>query len=100
MKGRIMPFPKQTPRAFTRANVEMLDPNQIGVYGLLRQNVWVYIGKGDIRQRLLDHLDGDNPWIIREKPTHWFDEVTNGDPSRREESLIIEYRPICNKRVG
>lgn len=95
-----MPFPKQKPRALTRANVEMLYLNQIGVYGLFRKDAWVYIGKGDIRQRLLDHLDGDNPSIIREKPTYWVDEVTKGDPSRREESLIAEYRPMCNKRVG
>ena len=95
-----MPFPKQTPCAFTRINVEMLDPNQIGVYGLFRKDTWIYIGKGDIRQRLLDHLNGDNLCITREKPTHWVDEVTNGDLSSREESLITEYSPICNKRVG
>jgi len=95
-----MPFPQQIPRAFTRANVEALNPNQIGVYGLFRQDTWIYIGKGDIRQRLLDHLNGDNSGIIKEKPTHWVDELTNGDPSRREESLIAEYWPICNKRVG
>jgi len=95
-----MPFPQQTPRAFTRTNVEALNPNQIGVYGLFRQNVWVYIGKGDIRQRLLDHLNDDNPCINLQKPTHWVDVVTGVDPSRTEESLIAELRPICNKRIG
>lgn len=95
-----MPFPKQQPRLFTRENVMAINPNQIGVYGLFRQDAWVYVGKGDIRQRLLDHLNGDNTCISREKPTHWVDEVTSGDPSIREKQLIAEFQPICNQRLG
>ncbi|SYZ71950.1 hypothetical protein TRIP_C20065 [Candidatus Zixiibacteriota bacterium] len=95
-----MPFVQQEPRLFTRSNVEAIAPNQIGVYGLYRQGVWVYVGKGDIRQRLLDHLNGDNPLIARKSPTYWVDEVTNGDPSYRERQLITELQPICNKRIG
>lgn len=95
-----MPFPKQTPRGFTRANVLAINPNQIGVYGLFREGAWIYIGKGDIRQRLLDHLNGDNPAITRGRPTHWVDEVTTGDPSIREKTLIAECTPLCNQRVG
>jgi excinuclease UvrABC nuclease subunit len=95
-----MPFPQQTPKAFTRANVEALNPNQHGVYGIYRANdAWVYVGKGDIRQRLLDHLNGDNPCITREKPTHWVDEVTS-NADAREKQLIVELNPICNKKVG
>jgi excinuclease UvrABC nuclease subunit len=95
-----MPFPQQQPRLFTRASVESLNPNQIGVYGIFRQGTWLYVGKGDIRQRLLNHLNGDNPSIIREQPTHWVDEVTIGDPSLREKQLIAEFQPICNQRLG
>jgi hypothetical protein len=95
-----MPFVNQTPRLFTRQNVEALRVNQIGVYGLLKQNEWIYIGKGDIRQRLLDHLNGDNPCINRQRPSHWVNELTAGDPSTREQQLILEYQPTCNRRVG
>lgn len=95
-----MPFTQQTPREFNRYNVELLNPNQYGVYGLFKQGVWVYIGKGDIRQRLLDHLNGDNPCILRAQPTHWVGEVIVGDPSARETQLIEEFRPLCNQRVG
>lgn len=95
-----MPFPQQQPRLFTRANVEALKPNQIGVYGLFKHEQWVYVGKGDIRQRLLDHLNGDNSLITRENPTHWVDEVNNGDPSAREKQLIAELCPSCNRRIG
>jgi hypothetical protein len=85
-----------------RQNIENLKPGQMGVYGLFREGKWVYVGMGDIRQRLLDHLNGDNPCILRERPTHWVDEVWNAsaDRSRREEALIVELNPACNQRVG
>jgi len=95
-----MPFISQTPRPFTRQNVESFRPNQNGVYGLFKKDAWVYIGKGDIRQRLLDHLNGDNPCVLQLQPTHWVDEVITGDPSIRERELIDELQPICNQKVG
>ena len=94
-----MPFPKQTPRAFTKTNVEAIPKNQNGCYGLFKQGVWVYVGKGDIRQRLLDHLGGDNSCITGQAPTHWVDVVTN-DMDQREKELIAELNPICNKKIG
>ena len=94
-----MPFTQQTSRAFTRDNIIALNPGQNGVYGLFRTNQWVYVGKGDIRQRLLDHLNGDNPCITRDGPTHWVSEVMpNAD--EREKALIRELTPSCNQRVG
>jgi hypothetical protein len=95
-----MPFPEQTARPFTRRDVEALKPNQTGVYGLFKANTWVYIGSGDIRGRLLDHLNGDNPRITREKPTHWVDAVVAGDPVPVEKQLISECDPVCNRRAG
>ena len=95
-----MPFAQQDPRVFTRQNVEALRPSQFGVYGLFSQGEWIYVGKGDIRQRLLDHLNGDNRCIALHRSTHWVDEVITGDPSRREQQLILELQPICNQRVG
>jgi len=94
-----MPFPPQTSRVFNRVNVEAFSTNQLGVYGLFRQNQWVYIGKGDIRQRLLAHLNGDNPCITREQPTHWVYELTSNIDAR-ERQLITEFSPLCNQRVG
>lgn len=97
-----MPFATQTPRAFNRQNIEALNTNQSGVYGIFKQGVWVYVGKGDIRQRLLDHLNGDNPCILRQIPTHWVAEVIpNQTPmNNRERELILELNPACNMRVG
>jgi hypothetical protein len=36
-----VPFPKQNPRAFTKANVEKLKKGQIGCYGLFKGDTWV-----------------------------------------------------------
>jgi len=96
-----MPFTQQTPRVFTRENIETINPGQSGIYGLFKEGVWVYIGKGDIRKRLLDHLNGDNPCIVRAQPTRWVDEVCV-DPvmSSREQQLILECNPLCNQKVG
>ena len=94
-----MPFPQQTPRAFTKANIEAITPGQVGCYGLFREGVWVYIGRGDIRDRLLSHLGGGNSCITKEKPTHWVDMVTNED-EKNEKALILEFSPVCNKKVG
>ena len=94
-----MPFPEQNPNAFTRTAIEALNSDQTGVYGLYRQDVWIYVGRGDIRARLLDHLNGDNPCITREQPTGWVSEVTMYDVTREQE-LIRELRPACNQRVG
>ena len=95
-----MPFVAQTPRLLTENNVKMIRLNVNGVYGLVRNNIVVYVGKGDIRERLLAHLRGDNPLITRFAPTHWVDEIVVGDPSFREKQLILEYRPACNQKVG
>ena len=95
-----MPFPFQLGVPFVRFELEAIIPGQIGVYGLFNANGWVYIGKGDIRERLLCHLRGDNPFLTLMAPTHWVSEVTTFDPSIRERQLILELDPWCNRRVG
>ena len=80
-----MPFPQQTPRALTNANVEAITPGLMGVYGLFKLNQWVYIGRGDIRSRLLAHIGGDNPCITIQAPTHWVDEVTADHVNREKQ---------------
>lgn len=94
-----MAFPLQAPRNFTKAGVEALDPNQHGVYGIYHAKAWVYVGRGDIRTRLLSHVGGDNPRIIKENPTHFVAEVTKNEEVR-EKQLIVELNPIANQKVG
>ncbi|MBZ5569663.1 MAG: hypothetical protein LAN64_17690 [Acidobacteriia bacterium] len=94
-----MPFPPQTPRAFTTTNVQSLNPNRMGCYGLMKIGEWIYVGKGDIRERLLAHLNGDNLCIVRLGPTHWVDVVTR-DYDAEEKRLIRELTPTCNQTAG
>jgi hypothetical protein len=88
-----MPF-AQPGRPFTRSDVESLQPDLFGVYGLFRAAAWVYIGCGNITARLLAHLDGDDGCIARERPTHWTGEITPLDAARAK-TLIAELAPIC-----
>lgn len=94
-----MPFPHNHIRPFTREDILAIDPGQDGVYGLFKADQWIYIGKGDIRDRLLDHYNGDNYCISAQRPTHWIGWVTS-DMDRIERELIRELQPCCNQRVG
>ncbi len=94
-----MPFLAQTPGDFTRAGILRLSGHQMGVYGLYRTGVWIYVGKGDIRERLLAHLGGDNPEITTAGPTNWVAEVTP-NMDQRERELIAELGPVCNHQIG
>lgn len=94
-----MSFVQQPGRPFTKQNVETLPPNQVGVYGIYNASQWIYIGQGNLRERLLAHLSGDNPCILRNSPTHWVAEATS-DPAGREKVLLGEIATACNQRAG
>jgi len=85
---------------FNQKNVDN-SPDEDGVYGLVRgqQETIVYIGQGNIRDRLKSHFRGDNPCITREKPTEYYREVCD-DPEAREKELLDSYSTLCNKKAG
>jgi hypothetical protein len=66
----------------------------VGCYGLFRRDRWIYIGTGDIRQRLLAHLEGDSPSILRQRPTHWV-AVETADHESLERELVLACDPVC-----
>lgn len=93
-----MPFPQQNRLSFNQ--VGTLNPNQTGCYGIFRADgTPIYVGKGDLRARLMAHLNGDNPCIMRGQPSYVLTALAN-PPDEMEKHLIIEYQPICNQRVG
>ena len=94
-----MPFPKQTPRAYAKNMIEEVGEDKVGCYGIYKAKRWIYVGKGNVRQRLLGHLAGDNPRITRYNPTNYVFVLTD-DYDAEEKRLIKEYNPICNKKVG
>jgi hypothetical protein len=94
-----MAFHVQSPRLFDKASIEGLQAGHNGVYGIYRANQWIYVGKGDIRERLLGHLNGDNACVLKENPSRFVYEVTFL-MDEREQQLIQELNPICNRKAG
>ena len=93
-----MSFDNDKAWSFNREAIESFNAGQTGVYAIYNARKWIYIGRGDIRQRLLDHLDGDIPSINTNSPTHFRAEVTDNS-IRREQQLLREYMPACNQRL-
>jgi hypothetical protein len=93
-----MSFDNDKAWLFNREAIESFNAGQTGVYAIYNARKWIYIGRGDIRQRLLDHLDGDIPSIDTYTPTHFRAEVT-GDSIKREQQLLREYMPACNEKL-
>ena len=94
-----MPFDNDQPWVFDRQGIESFGASHTGVYAIYNAQEWIYLGRGDIRQRLLEHFDGDIPSIATHAPTHFRAEVT-ADPINREKQLLREYPPSCNPRVS
>ena len=93
-------FPPQVRMPFSREVVDDIDDGQVGCYGLLAgpgARECVYIGKGELRARMLGHLDGDNPCIADHAPTHWIGVVAR-DIGPLHAELVAEYSPVCNQR--
>lgn len=92
-----MPFANRIYFPYKREDVEGLRKNQNGIYAIFSRDTVIYIGSGDIRERLLAHLDGDKPCIAKHDPDRWLGKVFTEDPSKRLEELIQEYSPVCNQ---
>ncbi len=96
-----MPFSEQPARAFTVLGVHSVPPSAMGVYGIFRdKGPFVYVGKGEIRNRLQAHLRGDIPCIAENGATHFYIEEAALGMDQREKELIRELDPVCNERVG
>lgn len=82
---------------FQRECVLKNAPESSGVYGLFNA-FWIYIGEADnLRARLLEHLAGDDPCIVRFQPSGFAFELASPiDRRRRHEHLIKELQPLCN----
>jgi excinuclease UvrABC nuclease subunit len=75
-----------------------LAPTAEGVY-LLGDNIpnIIYAGRADnIRERLDQHPDQNNP-CLRRKIIRYFAYETNNDSENREQELIDRYDPECNR---
>lgn len=94
-----MPFEQYVPRAFTQAVVKKFAPVASGVYGLSNAREWVYIGEtDDIRGSLIAHLDDSQASMMARNPTGFVFEVCErAHRPARQDRLILEYEPTCNR---
>ena len=95
-----MPFPEQPNHPFTKEGIQVFGKGAMGCYGIFSaEGRCIYVGRGDFRDRLLVHLGGDNPCILRHSPSYWLAGLTP-DHVTWEKQLITEFAPLCNEKMG
>jgi hypothetical protein len=94
-----MPFDQHIPRAFSSTGVRMFAPMASGVYGISNAREWIYIGEADdIQGALLAHLMEPHTSLMKRQPTGFVFEVCeSAHRPARQDRLILEYEPICNR---
>jgi hypothetical protein len=96
-----MPFEQITPREFTLGGVKTYAPEVSGVYGISNARQWIYIGVTDnIRVSLLGHLQEPATSVMQCVPTGFvYEACEQGRRSSRQDRLILEYEPACNRLI-
>ncbi|MBL8178727.1 MAG: hypothetical protein JNK48_28895 [Bryobacterales bacterium] len=97
-----MPFEQPFPRSFVVSSVQTHAPARSGVYGISNAGEWIYIGEtDDIREALLLHLQESNTVLLQRHPTGFVFEVCDrGKRLGRQDRLVLEYEPTCNRRLS
>ncbi|SRR5579871_2244027 len=96
-----MPFEQFIPRPFSIEGVRTFAPLAPGVYGLSNAREWVYIGvSANIRGALLEHLERAGSRQTKPHPTGFVYEVCRDNECARQDRLIQEYEPSCNRSRG
>jgi excinuclease UvrABC nuclease subunit len=92
-----MPFENQ-PYPWSRDSVVENVPRRSGVYGLYSA-LWIYIGEADdLRERFMEHFNGESPCTRRYVPTYFVFELIDSRSAResRYRELVRQHGPICN----
>jgi hypothetical protein len=97
-----MPFEQLIPRPLTAGGVQMYAPTAPGVYGISNAREWIYIGECDnIRGALLGHLQDLYTSLMKRQPTGFVFEVCDGTRrTARQDRLVLEYEPSCNRHAA
>ena len=96
-----MPFEKFTPQSFTPVSVRANAPTVSGIYGISNAREWIYIGESDnIQASLLHNLQKGSSALLKRLPTGFVFELCDAADRRvRQDRLIQEYEPVCNRRL-
>jgi hypothetical protein len=95
-----MPFEHCAGFTFSTAAVSKNAPAVSGVYGISNAQEWIFVGEADnIRDALLAHLRETDTLLRRRVPTGFTFEIC-GIAARytRQDRLVLEYEPVCNRR--
>ena len=95
-----MPFTTFIPYTFSMNSVQINAPALSGVYGISNAREWILIGETDnIRATLLRHLTEMHTPLQEREPTGFVFEICVAyNRITRQERLIQEYQPACNRR--
>jgi hypothetical protein len=95
-----MPFEPFAPQSFTPVSVRVNAPARSGVYGISNAREWIFIGESDnIRASLLQDLQKGSSALLNRLPTGFvFELCAAADRWARQDRLIREYEPVCNRR--
>jgi hypothetical protein len=96
-----MPFEQFTPRSFTAVSVRANAPTAPGIYGISNAREWLFIGEtNNIQASLLHHLQQSESALLKRFPTGFVFELCDAaDGPARQDRLIMEYEPVCNRRL-
>jgi hypothetical protein len=96
-----MPFEQFTPRSFTPVSVRANAPSASGIYGISNAREWIFIGESDnVQASLLRELQQSDSALQKRGPTGFVFELCDvGDRRARQDRLILEYEPVCNRRL-
>lgn len=97
-----MIVPGENGYRFDHATITSFAPPQSGVYAIYNQKGLIYFGEGqDIQAKLLAHLKGDNPRILKHRPTAFtYELVPDNQRLARLDQLIRRFGSECNKKLG
>jgi hypothetical protein len=97
-----MPFAECAARSFTAASIQKNAPDSSGVYGLSNAREWLFIGEGNnIRTHLLGHLKEIGTVLRTQNPTGFtFELCSPSERVGRQDVLVRELEPRCNRRMG
>ncbi len=95
-----MPWQDKTGYAFTHSGIMNHSAEEAGVFGLFRDEGWVFIGYSDnIRTSLLALLT--RPEFQEEQPEGFvYGQWPHERSMRRRDELVLEYYPSLNLRVS
>lgn len=94
-----MPFNQFTPRALTASSIRANAPAASGLYAISNAREWIYIGESDnIQAALLNVLQERDSALMKRQPTGFvFEMCAPAGRAARQDRLISEYEPVCNR---